>query len=70
MKIVISYPHLSPEWEHRFLSLTAIEQRRFTNLLKYMNAGNELSRDVLAGFPRESLELLRDMFSEGKVVEP
>jgi hypothetical protein len=63
------FPELNPDWEQRFLKLPAVEQRRLINLLKYMNSGHQLDQNVLAGFPRESLGLLRDMFSKGEVVE-
>lgn len=37
---------------------------RLTNLVKYLQEGHGLSEFLLVRFPKESLELLRDMIAD------
>lgn len=49
----------------RFMSLPIVEQRRLLNLLKFWNKGGEITQSLLAGFPKESISLLRDILNDG-----
>lgn len=50
----------------RFRALPRVEQRRLLNLLKFWNKGGKITQSLLAGFPKESISLLRDMLNDGQ----
>lgn len=52
------------EYQRRFEALPPIEQQRLTNLIKFLQAGHPLTEPLLEGFPKESIELLRDMIAD------
>ena len=61
--IILDQEAFASKYGTRLHSLPFVEQCRLLNILKFINQGHKLTESVLAGFPKESIDLLRDMFT-------